>query len=781
MKKQRRRGAAQARPEYEVEIPSRAAVIEFLENHPGPVPQSEVFVGLGVNGRAAREGMGNRLRAMVRDGELVVTKEGRYGITTEMNLTAGTVIAHPDGYAFIRPDHGDKDVFVPAKFARMALHGDRVAVRVTRTDERGRLEGMIVKVLERANETIVGRFFKEGGIGFVEPDNRRINQDVLIPQGRQGKARSGDYVTVRITDQPDKRHQPIGEVIERIGTPTTPGMATELAVRSYGIPDEWPEAALAEAEALPKRVTPAAKRGRKDLRELAFVTIDGADARDFDDAVYVEQRRGGWVLWVAIADVSHYVRPDSPLDDEAVVRGTSVYFPNRVIPMLPEALSNGLCSLNPKVDRLAMVAEMKLGPRGAYKSATFYPAVIRSHARLTYDQVQAYIDGEREPLISGRLDEPVRRLHALYELLLKRRQQRGALEIESTDTFVVLNDEDQIEDIRPRERFDAHRLIEEFMILANVAAAEFVTRKGKPALFRVHARPDEEKVLDLKMLLSSLGLTLGGGESPGPKDFARVLEVAKDRPDAHLIQTAVLRTMMMAVYSPKNEGHFGLALDAYAHFTSPIRRYPDLVLHRAIKAGLGETEHMSPEPEFEDMKLLGESCSANERRADEATRDALARMKCEYMADRVGEEYEGRIASVTAFGLFVELDDVYVEGLLHITSLPRDYYEHRAELHQLVGRHSGQTFRLGDAIDVKVARVDIEEKKIDFLLAEGNVPKSNEDHRQPSPARAAEDERRRGENGAGQVGKSADEGKDAPSRSGGGGKRRGGKRGGRRR
>jgi len=733
-RRRRRGGAPKPPPTYEVEIPARTDVIAFLEQHPGPIAQKEIFSGLKVKGEAAREGMGNRLRAMVRDGELVVTKDGRYGITTEMNLTPGTVIAHPDGYAFIRPDHGDEDIFIPAKFARMALHGDRVAIRITRTDERGRMEGMIVKVLERANETIVGRFFREGGIGFVEPDNRRINQDVLIPQGKQGKAKPGDYVTVRITGQPDKRHQPIGEVVERIGTPTTPGMATEIAVRSHDIPDEWPQAVLAEAEALPTRVTPAAKRGRKDLRELAFVTIDGEDARDFDDAVYVEKARGGWTLWVAIADVSHYVRPGSALDDEAVVRGNSVYFPNRVIPMLPEALSNGLCSLNPKVDRLAMVAEMKLGPRGAYKSSTFYPAVIRSHARLTYDQVQHYLDGGKEPLIDRRLAGPIDRLHALYELLVKRREQRGALEIESTDTYVILNDEDQIEDIRPRQRFDAHKLIEEFMILANVAAAEFVTMKGKPALFRVHERPDEEKVLDLKVLLSSLGLTLGGGETPKPKDFSKVLKAAQARPEGHLIQTAVLRTMMMAVYSPKNEGHFGLALEAYAHFTSPIRRYPDLVLHRAIKAALGQTEHLDPEPEFEDMKRLGESCSATERRADEATRDALARMKCEYMADRVGEEYEGRITSVTAFGLFVELDDVYVEGLVHVTSLPRDYYEHRGELHQLVGRSSGKVYRLGDAIDVKVARVDVEEKKIDFMLAEGHVPKSNDDHRRGDDA-----------------------------------------------
>lgn len=711
---------------YAVEIPSRADLLAFIADQAGPSALEEVVEGLNLAEDAAADGVSNRLRAMVRDGELVLTREGRFGVPREMNLIPGRVIAHPDGYAFVRPDNEDdtngEDLFIPAKFARMALHGDRVAVRIGRVDERGRVEGSIVKVLERANTHVVGRFHKEGGMGFVTPDNRRINQDILIPPGRSGKAKVGDFVKVQITEQPDKRHQPIGEVVERIGSPTSPGMATDIAIATYDIPTEWPERVLAEAAAIPDRVPPAAKRNRKDLRELAFVTIDGEDSRDFDDAIYVAQEGDGWRLWVAIADVSYYVRPGSPLDEEAVLRGNSVYFPDRVIPMLPEKLSNGLCSLNPNVDRLAMVAEISLGPRGAMRDSTFYPAVIRSHARLTYNQVQHFLDGEDEPAVRADLEEPLRRAYALYRLLLARRDQRGALDIDSVETYVVLDDAEQIETILPRKRLETHRLIEEFMVLANVAAAEFVIAADKPALFRVHDQPDEEKVLDLKLLLSSLKLSLGGGDQPKPRDFARVLREARTLPESHLIQTAVLRTMMMATYSPKNDGHFGLALKAYAHFTSPIRRYPDLVLHRAIRAALGESGHLDPDLAFEDMKRLGESCSTTERRADEATRDAMQRMKCEYMSDRVGEVYDGRINAVTAFGLFVELDDLYVEGLVHITSLPRDYYEYKQGLHELEGRRSRRVFRLGDPVRVQIARVDVDERKIDFLLDEASPP-----------------------------------------------------------
>ena len=714
----RRRRRTGPKPQYDVEIPTRQDVLDHLEREAGPLNQKEILRALRVKGAAAREGMVNRLNAMVRDGDLVVTKGGAFGIPKEMNLTPGTVIGHPDGYAFLSPDQGDADIFIPAKYARMALHGDRVAVRITGMDKRDRPEGMIVKVLDRANEKIVGRFFKEGGVGFVEPDNRRINQDVIIPPGKHLKAKPGDYVTVNITDQPDKRHQPIGEVIERIGTPTTPGMATELAIRSYDIPDEWPDEVVDQAAAIPDTVSSRAKKDRLDLRDKPFVTIDGEDARDFDDAVFVEKNKQGWTLWVAIADVAHYVRPGTPLDEEAITRGTSVYFPNRVIPMLPEKLSNGLCSLNPKVDRLAMVAELRLGPRGATKEHRFHQAVIRSHARLTYNQVQAYLDGEKQHGVPKPVANPVRRLNDLYQLLAKRREQRGALDIDTTETYLILTEDDQIEAIKPRERVESHRIIEEFMIAANVAAAEFVSKAEMPALYRVHAEPDEEKVRDLKMLLSSLKVSMGGGDRPTPAHFARVLERAKERPEKHLIQTAVLRSMMMAVYAPKNEGHFGLALEGYAHFTSPIRRYPDLLLHRAIKATLKEKGHLEPRPDGDEMRALGESCSMTERRADEATRDAVARMKCEYMAARVGEVFDGRISSVTGFGLFVELTDVYVEGLVHITSLPRDYYEHQRELHQLVGRKTKRTYRLGDSIRVTVARVDVEEKKIDFILSD---------------------------------------------------------------
>ena len=708
--------AAREAQKYENPIPSREFIIQLLEEAGQPMTREAIAEALGLESEEQREALRRRLRAMERDGQLVFNRRSEYGLVSHMNLVRGRVIGHPDGFGFLVPDETGDDVFLSAREMRSLLHGDRALVSITGVDRRGRREGTLIEVLERANHTLVGRLFVESNMAFVVPDNKRIHQDILIPPEHRGVAENGQFVVVEILEQPSRYRQPIGKVTEVLGDHMAPGMEIDVAIRAHGLPMVWSPETEQEIAHLREEVAEADKRGRDDIRHLPLVTIDGEDARDFDDAVYCERNDQGWRLLVAIADVSHYVQPDSALDADAQERGNSVYFPERVIPMLPEVLSNGLCSLNPQVDRLCMVCDMQLSPRGVLKAWRFYPAVMFSHARLTYTKVAAMlVEGDAELRETYREVLPhLEDLHRLYKVLRKRREQRGAIDFETVETRIVFGEERKIDRIVPVIRNDAHKMIEEFMITANVATARFLLEAKIPALYRVHEGPAAEKLEDLRAFLGEFGLQLGGGDKPGAKDYAELLREVQGRPDAHLIQTVLLRSLKQAVYSPDNVGHFGLAYDAYAHFTSPIRRYPDLLVHRAIRHVLSGQPPEVFRYDHEKMVALGDHCSQTERRADEATRDVVDWLKCEYMLDEVGEEFDGTITSVTGFGLFVELDDIYVEGLIHVTSLENDYYSFDPVKHQLVGEHNHQVYRLGDRLRVKVARVDLDERKIDF-------------------------------------------------------------------
>ncbi len=706
---------------YENPVASRELILEILKKSRGPMSRKALAKKLKYDDEARLEGLRRRLRAMERDGQLVRNRRNAWLPITEAELVKGRVTAHPDGFGFLIPDEGGEDLFLSPKQMRSLLHGDRIVARVTGIDRRGRREGALVEVLERAHHQIVGRYQHEGGIGVVIPDNKRITQDILVPEGRGGDARPGQIVVVAITEQPTRHSQPIGKIVEVLGEHMAPGMEIDIALRNHELPHVWPEAVLRQIEKLGAEVPEEAKANRVDLRDMPLVTIDGEDARDFDDAVYCEPLGDGWRLVVAIADVSAYVEPGTPLDEEARARGTSVYFPKQVIPMLPEVLSNGLCSINPNVDRLCMACEMTLDHNGKLLEYRFLEAVMRSHARLTYNEVAKIVvdrDADRRQAW-GELTPHLDHLHEFYTVMKKARERRGAIDFETTETVFEFDEQRKISDIKPAERNDAHRMIEECMIAANVAAAKFLKARQIPGLFRIHDGPKAEKVEDLRQFLAELGLKLGGGNKPSPQDYSRLLRQVAGRPDFHLIQTVMLRSLSQAQYSPDGKvGHFGLALKDYAHFTSPIRRYPDLLVHRAIRHMLRGGKPRNYSYKYDDMVALGEHCSMCERRADEATRDVVDWLKCEYMLDRVGETFTGTVTGVTSFGLFLELDEVYVEGLAHITSLPADYYSFDPVGHRLIGKNSNRVFRLGDRLDVLVARVDLDERKIDFAMAD---------------------------------------------------------------
>ncbi len=701
------------RGKYERPVPSREFLIDCLGGESAPLTRAQLCARLGIESEPEVQALQRRLQAMVRDGQLVENRRGGFGVADRMDLVRGRVIGHPDGFGFLVPEDNSDDVFLSPREMRALLHGDRALVRVRGYDRRGRREGAVVSVLERNTEQLVGRYVRESGIGFVVPDNRRVSQDVLIPAKFGRRARDGQIVVAEILEQPSKRAQPIGRIREILGDHMAPGMEVDIAIRSHGIPHKWPRPVMEEKRGFGRRVPDRAKQDREDLRELPLVTIDGKDAKDFDDAVYCEPTGQGWRLLVAIADVSHYVTPGSALDDEARERGNSVYFPGRVVPMLPEVLSNGLCSLNPRVDRLCLVCAMDVSRAGEVLRSGFFEGVMRSRARLTYGEVaQALVD--RDPAVRRRLQRVLPQLedlHAVYQALRQAREARGAIDLDTTETEIVFGPERKIERIVARERTDAHRLIEECMIAANVEAARFLIRHRVPALFRVHDKPSAERVEELRHFLGEFGVQLGGGDSPAPEHFTRVLAQAAGRDEAHLIQTVLLRSMSRAVYSPDNIGHFGLALDAYTHFTSPIRRYPDLLVHRAVRSVLRGGDWPYRRAELEN---LGAACSMTEQRADEATRDAEDWLKCEYMLDKVGEVFPGIIVGVTSFGVFVELSGIYVTGLVHVTALSNDYYHFDAVGQRLRGERSGRTYRLGDALRVQVVRVDLDERKIDF-------------------------------------------------------------------
>lgn len=705
---------------YDTPAPSREFILKTLHDHGKPMSRQALLRHFGIRDAEVEEGLQIRLAAMIRDGQLVENRRQALGIAERMDLVAGRVIGHRDGFGFVHPDAGGDDIFLSPRQMRPLMHGDRVLVRVVKTDDRGRMEGSVVDVLERKTQELVGRYMHEHGVGFVIPDNTRITQDVVIADADTGGAEHGQIVTVELLEQPTKRTQPIGRIKQVLGNHMAPGMEIDIAVRSHGVPHEWPAAVLKAVNGLDEQVPDAAKKGRTDLRDVPLVTIDGADARDFDDAVYAEKTRGGWKLLVAIADVSAYVTPGSALDDEALNRATSVYFPGSVIPMLPEVLSNGLCSLNPKVDRLCMVCEMRINADGQVTRSKFYEAVMNSAARLIYDDVAAALDAPKtaDSKIKPLLPQ-LQALHGLYEALHGARKQRGAIDFESNETRIVFSDDRKIERVVPVERNVAHKMIEECMIAANVQAASKLEKAKIPALYRVHDTPPTDKLADLRAFLAERGLGVGGGDTPEARHFAQLLGELGGRDDAQLVQTVLLRSMSQAVYQPDNQGHFGLALDCYAHFTSPIRRYPDLLVHRGLKHLLSQQPVSKFAYSSGQMEQLGAHCSANERRADEATRDVVDWLKCEFMRERVGEQYDGLIVSVTSFGLFVELDEIAVTGLVHVSHLSNDYYHFESKYHRLRGERSGQVFRLADRMRVKVVRVDLDERKIDFEPAGG--------------------------------------------------------------
>lgn len=708
--------AAREARRYEHPIPSREAIMTLLRDQGKLLKQGRIAELLTLSDERDLHALERRLGAMVRDGQLTINRRGGYGLTDKMDLIAGRIAANSEGFGFLIPDRGGDDIFLAPKQMRQVLHGDRVLVTVTGLDRKGRPEGRIAEVLERGHSHLVGRLYKESRVVFVVPDNPRLHQDVLVRDGHADGAEHGDYVYVELTEQPTRHRQPVGRILQVLGRSIDAPMAVDIAIRSFELPHEWPDAVVREVASVPDHVTEEDRQGRRDLRDLPLVTIDGEDAKDFDDAVHAAPRKGGgWNLTVAIADVSHYVTRDSALDREALNRGTSAYFPNRVVPMLPEALSNGICSLRPDVERLCMVCELQVSAEGKVQKSRFYDAVMRSQARLTYTQVAAMLEGDVEPH-HRELERHVRALHELYLAFARRRERRGALDFDGTEVRFRFGENDQIEDIVPYQRNDAHRLIEECMIAANVEAARFLGAKKIPALYRVHAPPNLEKYQRMHQFLTDLAIKVPTLERLEPIHVSNILQQAKGRPEAALIQAVILRSLSLASYEAENEGHFGLALDAYAHFTSPIRRYPDLLVHRAIRHALRRRKPSSYPVDHEQMSELGEHCSLTERRAEEAARDVDDRLKCMYMQQHVGDEFQGIVSGVTSFGLFVELDRTRVNGLVHVTALPNDYYHFDPVAHTLTGERRGLSFRLADEVRVAVAAVDIDERKIDFEL-----------------------------------------------------------------
>ncbi|MDO4697603.1 MAG: ribonuclease R [Pasteurellaceae bacterium] len=722
----------QEQEKYENPVPSREFILQTIREYDAPMSKEELLEAFQIHDEARQEAIRRRLRAMENDGQLVFTKRRRYALPEKMDLLKGTVIGHRDGYGFLQVEDDD-DWFIPNGQMICVMHGDYVLAQPNGTDRRGRKEVRIVRVLEARKKQIVGRFFTESGINFVVPDDSRINQDILIPEEHRMGARMGQVVVVELQPRKADFKRPVGFITEILGDNLAPGMEIEIALRNHDIPHVWSEGVEKQIRQFNEEVPDEAKQGRVDLRDLPLVTIDGESARDFDDAVFCQKEQNGWRLWVAIADVSYYVRPKTALDIEAQQRGNSVYFPNRVIPMLPEVLSNGLCSLNPQVDRLCLVAEMQISENGTLNGYQFYEAVMNSHARLTYTKVWNMLNGdetlrERYAPLVPHLEE----LHKMYQVLVGSRQKRGAIEFETVENQFIFNPQGRIERIEPLVRNDAHKIIEECMILANIAAARFVEQADEPALYRIHAQPSEEKLTSFRTFLKECGLFLDGGLSPKPKDYAKLLDTVQERPDRELIQTMLLRSLKQAIYSPDNEGHFGLALTEYAHFTSPIRRYPDLLLHRSIKYLIEKqkgnkryhTDGGGYHYKLDDMDQFGEKCSATERRADEATREVADWLKCEYMQDHIGETFDGVISSVTGFGLFVKLNELLIDGLVHISTLDNGYYHFDGERQRLVGDH-GVIYRLGDPVKVKVIGVNLDDKKIDFaLISNLRKPKS---------------------------------------------------------
>jgi ribonuclease R len=698
-----------------------------LRERAAPMRAEDLFAALGVRGTAEREAVSARLAAMERDGQLMTNRKGELCLVAKLDLVAGTIQGHPDGYGFLVRADDEPDLFLSPDEMRKVLHGDRVTARLIGVDRRGRPEGKIVDVLVRANREIVGRLYEERGIWFLVAENKRINQDILVPPDLRGDAKPGQVVVAELIEQPSVQREPLAKIVQVLGNYADPGMEIEIALRKHDLSHEFSRAAKRQATRLPGEVRAADRKARADLTDLPLVTIDGETARDFDDAVYCERSGKGYRLVVAIADVSHYVDDGDALDHDARERGTSVYFPRRVIPMLPEELSNELCSLKGGVDRLCMACDMAIDARGRIGRYRFYPAVMHSRARLTYNQVWDWLSQPAHATTreAKALLPQLESLYALYKVLSAARARRGAIDFDTVELELEFDAYGKIEAVLPVVRNDAHKLIEECMLAANVCAAEYLLEQRHPALFRVHEGPTPEKLAALREFLAGCGLSLSGGDHPSAADYAKLLDRIRERPDFNLLETVLLRSLQQAVYSPKNVGHFGLGYDAYAHFTSPIRRYPDLLVHRCLKACLDGERY---QPSGATWSELGEHCSMTERRADEATRDVESWLKCYYMQDRVGETFAGTISGVVHFGVFVTLDEINVDGLVHVTELGNDYFHFDAVRHALIGERTRTQWRLADRIIVRVARVDLERTKIDFVLADTkNEPRAERD------------------------------------------------------
>ena len=727
---------------YDNPIPSREYILEHIASVGRPVTHPELCEAFGLKDDDSIEAARRRLIAMCRDHQLVSNYDDAYSPIVESDLIEGYVQGQKDGHGFLLRKDED-DVFLSPRQMQSVMDGDLIVARLSGKTIKGRLDGVVVEIKERKHSTLVGRYYEESGSAFVTPENPRISQDIMIEQSSGLSPKHGQYVLVEIVTYAERHVAAKGIVKKILGDFMAPGLEIDVAIHQYDIPNEWPKDVVQQISHFTTEVAEDDKVNRVDHRKTPFVTIDGEDARDFDDAVYCEKTPGGWKLYVAIADVSHYVKKGSALDEEAILRGNSVYFPGRVVPMLPEVLSNGLCSLNPNVDRLAMVAEISLTTRGKMRGYKFYEGIINSHARLTYSKVAKMITAEpddqglelreRYKDIVSHIDD----LYGLYQVLRAAREERGAMDFDTVETRMVFDQNAKIEQIVPIERNDAHKLIEECMLCANVASAELLLKANLPALFRIHEGPREEKLIALRTYLSVLGLELGGGLKPTPKDYADLAEKIRDRADARSIQTMLLRSMSQAVYQPDNVGHFGLAYDAYTHFTSPIRRYPDLLVHRAIRylirgEGAPKVTQAYKVPGsvtlkankiygYDDaaMDQLGENCSVTERRADEATRDVESWLKCQYVEQHLGEEFDGIVTAVTPFGLFVELGGLYVDGLVHVSGLGDDYFVHDPEHQAMIGERTGKVFRLGEQVRVTVSGVNLEQRKIDLQMLQG--------------------------------------------------------------
>ena len=732
--------AAREAAKYDSPIPSREFILDLLQEDKSPWSFNRVCKTLHLDTEEQEVALLRRLKAMLRAGQLQETDQGLFTLPDKSALIAGRVVAHRDGYGFVIPDDGSDDLYLHFREMRKVFDGDRVLARIINSDRKGKLEGEIVEAIERNTHKVVGKLFIEDKRMRVVPENPKIQHTIFIDQKYTINADHESIVVVEITRQPEAFRSPQGIIVEVLGEAMAPGMEIQIATRNFGIPFEWPATVTEQTEKLAPEPSKKDKAHRVDIRKLPLVTIDGEDARDFDDAVYCEKKpRGGWRLVVAIADVSHYVGINTPLDQEAHLRGTSVYFPEQVIPMLPEKLSNGLCSLKPGVDRLCMVCDMEITATGQLKHYVFYEGVMHSHARLTYTEVSKILLEKSDPdsLIRGsyaHLLPHIDELHQLYQVLRKERILRGAIDFDTIETRFIFDANRKIEAIVPIERNDAHKLIEECMLCANVATASFLEKHKIPALYRSHEGPVEKRLVGLREFIGEIGLSLSGGSEPTPTDYQKLFEQVKDRPDAGIIQTMMLRSMNQAVYEPENKGHFGLAYKAYAHFTSPIRRYPDLLVHRAIRSIIRSDTPSKHVARVEGQKplaknriypydmtalvQLGEHCSMAERRADDATRDVSNWLKCEYLQGHLGDTFSGVITSVTSFGFFVELTELYAEGLVHVSQLGSDFFVFDAAKQRLMGERTRKVFRLGDTVIVMVSNVDLKERKVNLSLVE---------------------------------------------------------------